>query len=844
MNTTAIKPAPAGIGRNMLIYIMTAVASVAMYYLLPADMNELSRRTATIFLAAAILWSTEALPLYATSLCVLGLEILFLAADGGIAGILPARSAMPLKPGGSDYLQFGAVEFLKSFSSPIIVLFLGAFLLSAAVTKHGLDRVIAARVLQPFISRPKWLIFAILGITAFFSMWMSNTATTAMMLAIVAPLMRALPDKDTFHRAVILAVPFGANVGGIGTPIGTPPNAVALAALRMAGYQIGFLDWMVFAVPLMLCMLVLTGIVLLWFFPPDKDLVLPAFDPPKKLTFEGRLSIIILVIAIVLWLTGKWHGIADAVVALLAAAALTAMRVLDRKDVDSIDWNVLILMWGGLSLGHAMNVTGLVEYVIHLPVIGWIQTLPEFTSHMVMAGFVLTLTVGLASFMSHTAAAALIVPMAMALSPQEGGMLAILCALASSFAMAMPVSTPPNAMAFASGRVPATSMIRSGGLISFASIIVLLAGHRAVLPMFMATSSADIEVSRRIAVLVPMTGERKEAGQTQMDGYEQVAESLRRAGIAVRYFDTGATTEPIGDLLFQTVRPWKPDVIVGPYHSEAAMQLVGALAGDDPPLIVPTANVDQLTQRAKSKVYRLAPPTQIMAMTLADFIKARRDMWSVERVTVVHEATSFGRDSAQAVAGACLMRGIEVGTPITFPEGRADQAASTLEVATPQSALLVLVARATEDAQALVARFAPAGARMIGFSGGFATLTSEQLLQGAKVDADRLFVVTPWSSAADAATAFDLAFSKQHGSAPNYRTAQAAAAITIAGKVIEESLAQRTTPDDLLGKLVFQTPVGPVRFINFGGYYRQNPAGAVVVNVATGMPEPVWPQWR
>ncbi len=461
--------------KRALICTFTAVAAIATYFLLPSSMDELAKRTVTIFLVAAVFWATEVLPLYATSLCIVGMEILFLADAGGMARLIPATSLFP------EDQSLNYKVFLSSFSSPIIILFMGGFLLSAAVTKHGLDRAIASRILRPFNHHPLALVFGVLLITAFFSMWMSNTATTVMMLAIISPLVRALPAEDKFHRAVILAVPFGANIGGIGTPIGTPPNAVALAALNeFMEEEIGFIDWMLMAVPLAMLLLVVAGLLLYWFFPPGKDLVLPPLEKPtEKISTKGRWTLIILGFAILLWLTSKWHGLAPAAVALLAAAALTALGVLRKHDVDSIDWNVLILMWGGLSLGKAMEETHLIGYIADLP----IAELQGFA----LASAVVIVSVLLSTFMSNTATAIVLIPMVIALVNGQGEspvQLVILTALACSFAMAMPVSTPPNAIAFATGKVPVSALIRSGAVVSFICIVVLLLGYQWVLPLF------------------------------------------------------------------------------------------------------------------------------------------------------------------------------------------------------------------------------------------------------------------------------------------------------------------------------------------------------------------------
>ncbi|MFA9478627.1 DASS family sodium-coupled anion symporter [Phycisphaerales bacterium AB-hyl4] len=449
------------------IIVGTIVLATIVYLLMPADMNELAKRAVAIFIIAAVFWATEVIPLYATSLCLVGLQVLLLAHHGGLA---PAD----VGPDGGN-LQF--TVFFTPFASPVIILFLGGFLLSSAVTKHALDRAIAAKVLDPFTRNPLLLIYGVMLITAFFSMWMSNTATTAMMLAIVAPLLKNLSDDGKFHLAVILAVPMGANIGGIGTPIGTPPNAVALAALRQGGFDVGFLDWMLVFVPLAVLLMAVAGVLLYFMLPPGKALSIPRLKHTEPISTRGKITLAILVLTICLWLTGSWHGIDDAVIALIAAALLTGLQMLDRRDVDTIDWNILILMWGGLALGNAMSQTGLVAYLMDLPI--------AQTTGFLLALTVVLLAYGLSTFMSNTAAANLIIPMALAFPAPENVQLIILTALACSFAMALPISTPPNAMAFATGRLPAATLLRVGGLISAIAIGVLLMGYQVMLPLIL-----------------------------------------------------------------------------------------------------------------------------------------------------------------------------------------------------------------------------------------------------------------------------------------------------------------------------------------------------------------------
>jgi len=458
---------------HVLIIALTAIACFALYFLLPNAIDELQRRMICIFVVAAVFWAFEVMPLFATALMVIGLMILSLATDGGLAHVLPGIGTIP------EAASVSAGDFLAAFGSNIIILFMGGFLLSAALTKHQIDRAIAAKVLRPFTSSPLLLMYGVLLISAFFSMWMSNTATAAMMIAILRPILAQLPQDDKFHRGLVLAVPFGANIGGVGTPIGTPPNAVAFAAIRAAGESISFLDWMMVGVPLAMLLLAAVGLLLYATHRPAWDIELPGIEGPKKISWYGKLTLLILLATVGLWLTGELHGLSAGAVALLAAASLTALAVLDKNDVDSIDWNILILMWGGLAMGVGIQASGIGGLVSGLDFAG----LPGGT--MGLAVVVVTLSITLSTFMSNTATANLLIPivLAISISGAERAHLAVLCALGCSFAMAMPVSTPPNAIAFATGEVRATSLFKLGGLVSIASGVLLLVGYALARPM-------------------------------------------------------------------------------------------------------------------------------------------------------------------------------------------------------------------------------------------------------------------------------------------------------------------------------------------------------------------------
>ena len=457
----------------------TLVAAIGAYWVGRGVVHEMAARTLAIFIIAAGFWATEALPLFATAFVVIGLEILFLASDGGLADILTRVLIwfdLPVRQS-PDVQLMSAGTFLRPFSQDIIILFMGGFLLSATITKHGIDQAIASTMLRPFTRSPLRLLYGVLGITAFFSMWMSNTATAVMMIAIIGSLAHLVPAEDRFRAGLVLAVAFGANVGGIGIPIGTPPNAIAFGALHAVGYPITFLTWVLVVVPLEMLMLAVVGGLLYAFFKPSSSLTLGVIETSGAMTARGKTTLVILGVTVLLWLTSGLHGLSPGPTVLLAAAALTALGVLDHHDVDAIDWNILILMWGGLSLGVAMEQSGLMGYVQQAN----LTVMPGGT--WAVAIVLVLFAVGLSTLMSNTATAALLVPMALAVSLPGKEQFAMLVALACSFAMALPVSTPPNAMAYATGAVSVRVMLRTGSLISAIAVALLLLGSRFMLPL-------------------------------------------------------------------------------------------------------------------------------------------------------------------------------------------------------------------------------------------------------------------------------------------------------------------------------------------------------------------------
>ena len=347
------------------------------------------------------------------------------------------------------------------------------------MSKFEIDRIIARNLMKVLGTKPFWVMFGLMATTGFLSMWMSNTATTAMMVAMIKPLIDQFDRDDKFRTALVLAVPVGANIGGIGTPVGTPPNAIAMGLLANEGISIDFFSWMILGVPIAVTMMLFSAGLLFFMFPSKHDSVTLDIPEAKTLDWQGWTAVGIALLTVILWLTGKFHGISSATVALMAATLFAVTGLMGKKEFKSLDWDILILMWGGLALGLGMQKGGLTT---------WIVDLPMFQQEGLVL-LVLASVVGLAiaTFMSHTATANLLIPVVIAMmgvgaSSADKASIAILVAVATSFAMAFPVSTPPNAIAFSLGAISVKDLAKAGGIISVVGVALLLLAFRHLIP--------------------------------------------------------------------------------------------------------------------------------------------------------------------------------------------------------------------------------------------------------------------------------------------------------------------------------------------------------------------------
>lgn len=436
-------------------------------YLLPFFMelpglSEAGHRLLSVFLLAVVLWVTEAIPLFATSAVVILLLVLTLS-----------DAATPLFWGVPTGFTSGEAPaftlYLNCLADKVLILFLGGFFLAMGASKFGLDRNLTSLMLRPFGTRPSRVLLGLMLITGILSMWMSNTATCATVMAVVLPLIQRLPEGDRFRGALALGIPFAANLGGMATPVGTPPNAIALATLKGAG-DCSFPQWMMFALPLTLLFLGMAWLILLLVFRTETRAIDLSIQSKWNKTIPAWIYYLTAGITILLWMTETLHGINSYTVGLFPVAVLLATRVITTKEFRSMEWDVLWLVAGGIALGQAVAVSGFDQWVVGL--VDW-NSVPGYA-----LGGVLALTaLGLGTVISHSAATNLLAPMAVAVAVSIGSSpvaLVVSVALGSSLAMALPISTPPNAIAYASGAIKTRDMAVAGALVAFVGWIALV----------------------------------------------------------------------------------------------------------------------------------------------------------------------------------------------------------------------------------------------------------------------------------------------------------------------------------------------------------------------------------
>ncbi|MBQ5984316.1 MAG: SLC13/DASS family transporter [Bacteroidales bacterium] len=427
------------------------------------------QRVIALFVFAALMWIFEIIPNWTTSLLVIVISLLTVS-DKGIGFFCKPELGQLV----------GYKSLMAAFADPVVMLFLGGFVLAIMAEKYGLDVTLARFLLKPFGTNPKMVLLGFLIVIAIFSMFMSNTATAAMMLAFLAPVLAVLPADDKGKIGLALSIPVAANLGGIGTPIGTPPNATAVKFLAEAGCEVTFMEWAVRMVPYVLIMLFVAWLLLQLFFPfKTKKLVLEIPENKRKADWKTYVVWITFIGTILLWATEQWTKINSNVVALIPLGVLTACGIFTKDDIKEINWTVLWLVAGGFALGTCLQGTGLAKVLINAIPFGSMSVVLI----LVVAGLVCYF---LSNFISNSATAALLIPILIVVAEGMadpaaannanfvalGGTQAMISfiAVCASIAMLFPISTPPNAIAASTGLVETKEMAKVGiivGVIGF-----------------------------------------------------------------------------------------------------------------------------------------------------------------------------------------------------------------------------------------------------------------------------------------------------------------------------------------------------------------------------------------
>lgn len=448
------------ISKRGLLGIAGVFLALLSYFLLPESCPEAAKRTCAIFVLAAVYWAFEVFEPFITSLLIVLLLIFALAKPDGV-----------LQMGKNGYTQF-----LIPFASPVMILFFGGFILASALQKHHVDAFIAEKCLLPFAGKSSTFLAAVILTSAFLSLWISNTVTAAIMLGVVGPYLTQKNMDEGFKKSLILAIPFASNIGGIGTPIGSPPNAIAIGLLQGYDIYINFIQWMLITIPLLLILLAITFLVLRLLFPLSKPI--ESFHSAQGgLTKDGKGVLAITAVSILLFMSTPIHAIPEALIALLSTGALTAFGYLNKADIKRIDWDVLLLMWGGLALGHAVEISGFAS---------WLLSRPFFTESAGYEMIIFALiAVATSTFMSNTATTALLLPVGLGMEGIDKPLFAITISLICSLGMTLPISTPPTALAYATGYVSTKEMAKAGFMIVAIAVILILLGYNLIIPYFL-----------------------------------------------------------------------------------------------------------------------------------------------------------------------------------------------------------------------------------------------------------------------------------------------------------------------------------------------------------------------
>jgi sodium-dependent dicarboxylate transporter 2/3/5 len=445
--------------RNVLVFVLCVVGAFLLTLLVGGSDFTVSQNYVLFLLFFSIgLWLTEAVPPFAVGLFIMA--FLYFALGKSHFNPQPVDVA----------------KYVQTFSNSVIWLLLGGFFLAEAMTKTGIDEYLFRLSLRMSGKIPGNILLGTMGMTMVASLILSNSATTSMVIASVMPLVKKL-GKSNFANALLVGIPIAATIGGMGTIIASPVNAIAVSALQYQGISMTFTRWMLFGIPLSLVLTLATWWVLKRIYIRSQDPIEIDFNATKKANEkvpvgQRRIVVIVLVLTVALWLTSPLHLFSVSAVAAFPLIFLTMSGILKAEDIRKIPWDTLLLVAGGLSLGLALEDTKLLEHFAGLIMSSSLST---FVMFLIFA----YLTMLLSNIMSNTATSSILIPLAIHMVPAHKEQIAVIIALASSTALLLPVSTPPNAIAYGTGLIRQKDFLPGGLLVGllgpFLIILVVMA---------------------------------------------------------------------------------------------------------------------------------------------------------------------------------------------------------------------------------------------------------------------------------------------------------------------------------------------------------------------------------
>jgi anion transporter len=444
---------------KLVVVFLIFCACIGIYFAPIMKDQVPARHCLALLIFIVSLWATELFPIWATSLMIPILVVwLQVYPDPNAHHATNAESAVRRDgaPLGTSQAAYAVSIVFSKFFSSAVMLALGAFTMSAALTKYQWSDRLAFLVLSRVGQRPWVITLTVMFLGVFLSMWVSNVAAPVVVLSLVRPLLEGIPEEDTFNKVILLGIAFSNNIGGMTTPIASPQNIVAIQNIQARGENIGWLKWLVVALPYA-ATCTLAAFAFLWIFYRPKLAEVPKIRP-RQLNPMGWKALVVLFVCfstILLWalssLTADFTG-DNGITALIPVVVFCALKLMTKEDFKNLSWDVLVLLGGGLVLGSAIDKSGLLGLIA-----AQISKIVQGQSTWVVMAAFASLTWFFGNFMSHTVAAIIITPVVVSVAcpgtgtcPPDAHMvlLTVAAVLVDSGAMALPMTSFPNAATY------------------------------------------------------------------------------------------------------------------------------------------------------------------------------------------------------------------------------------------------------------------------------------------------------------------------------------------------------------------------------------------------------------